>query len=158
MTTKPHKLDIFQTLAAIDKHDTDFLSRLPEEQSKGFAPPVVLRWASAVSGEMKDWYLLAVNERANVHFYDVWQHPDLQYRLLASCGFGRKERHEWISGTKSVTRKRRDFVAKYWPDVNELEASIILQHLSDPNNLNEMLVGLGLQNDEIKTIKATFKD
>ena len=153
-----HKLDIFETLAAIDKHEVGFFSQLPEDQAKGFAAPVVLRWASAVEGDLRDWYLIAINERANQHFFDIWQHPDLQYKLLASCGFGKKERHVWISGNKSKTRKRKEFVSKYYPDANDLEIDIILQHLSDPNILGEMLIGMGLQNDEIKSIKTIFKD
>ena len=152
-----HKLDIFETLAAIDRHDTDYLSKQPEESRKGFASPVVLRWASAAQGPARDWYLLAVNERANIHHYEMHQHPDLQYRLLASCGLGKKERHDWIATSKSGEKAKRDFVLRYYPEANALEISIILQHLAEGDNLAEFLNGTGLQNDEIKKIKKAFE-
>ena len=159
MAAKPkHGLDIFEVLSAIDKHDVDFLSRQPEEKTKAFAPPVVMRWASAVEGPRADWYLVAINERANMYFYDIWKEPELQYRLIASCGFGARERHQWIAGKKSGKQKQRDFVAKYWPDANELEIDIILQGLSNPITLDETLSGMGLQSDDIKDAKKIFKD
>ena len=152
-----HKLDIFETLAAIDRHDTDYLAKKPAEERKGFAPPVVLRWASAVTGAAQDWFLIAVNERANVHHYDLYQYPDLQYRLIASCGTGDRQRHEWITGSKSNKQSRYDFILEYWPDANDLELSIILQHLLDGDNLATFLNGTGLQNDEVKRIKKIFE-
>jgi hypothetical protein len=43
MTAKPkpkaHKLDIFETLSALDRKDYTFLERQPEEDRKGFQPP-----------------------------------------------------------------------------------------------------------------------
>jgi hypothetical protein len=153
---KTHKLDIFETLAAIDRHDTQFLDRLDEDTRKGFAPPVVLRWASAVNSNTKDWYLIALNERANVHHYELYQHPILQYKLMASCGLGKVERHAWIAGSKN-DKARKDFLSKYWPEANDLELTIVLNHLKEGTNLNDFLNGTGLQNDEIKKIKKLFE-
>lgn len=154
-----HKLDIFETLAAIDAHDMTFIDNLPEEQAKGFAPVVVMRWASAAKGRSADWYLMSVNERANVGFFDLYAHPALQYRLLASCGLGIRERHEWISAkSDNKDRKIRAFVSKYWPDANELEIDIILDQLREEGVLDQTLRGMGIQNDEAKQIKALFKN
>jgi hypothetical protein len=150
-----HKLDIFDTLRAIDQHDTEFLSNLPEEQSKGFAPPVVMRWASSTNSNTEH-YLRSVNERANMHHYDLYQHPDLQYRLMASCGLGKHERHNWIGTTSDKKKARTRFVLQYWPNANELECDIILQELSDPSKLDNFLNTTGMQNEDIKRIKKLF--
>lgn len=153
-----HSLDIFETLNAIDQRDMEFIRDLPDDKRSGFAPVVVMRWASATRGQSADWYLMAINERANIHFFDLYAHPELQYKLLASCGIGSRERHEWISSPPSKEKKRRAFVSKYWPEANDLEIDIILQDIQRNNSLDDLLKSMGLQNDEIKSIKEAFKE
>jgi hypothetical protein len=124
-----HKLDIFDTLTAIDRRDFGFLERQQEDARKGFAGPVVLRWASAVgNGEMGDYMLLMVNAKANLNFFDIGDHPDLQYRLLAASGVGSKQRHQWIAmpSRKRSANALHDFLSKYWPDASDLELDILL--------------------------------
>lgn len=150
-----HKLDIFKTLSAIDRHDLDFLRRVSEDEAKSFAPPVVLRWASSSDNRTAE-YLCDINEVANVHHYALYQHPELQYRLMASCGKGRSERHNWIpSGKTSQLEARRKFVQQYYPYANTQECDIIISKLTG-EVLDEFLLGTGLQNDEIKRVRKLF--
>ncbi len=157
-TPKKHTLNIFETiLPAIDRHDLEYYTELSPEDKKGFASPVAMRFASAVESNMRDWYLIAVNERSNLHHYDLYQHPDLQFRLLASCGMGRMERHVWIAAGGSKEKARANFILRYWPEANDLEISIILQHFQEGDNLDSFLQGSGLQVDEVKKIKKLFE-
>lgn len=103
--SKNHKLDIFETLNAIDKHELNFYQSLPDENKKGFAPRVVLRWASATSGTYSSYYLEAINELVNVRFDELSSHPNLQYKLMALCGVGKRQQHKWIPIAKSKTSK-----------------------------------------------------
>ena len=152
---KKHGLDIFRTLEAIDNRDMGFFDNLLPEEKKSLHSPVVMRWLSSTVGNTDEWYLCAVNERVNQHLYDLYDHPGLTYRLMASCGVG-KQRHQWISVTPQSPRGKKEFVQKHYPDANELEISIILQHLSEPDKLDEFLTGSGIQNEEIKRIKKLF--
>lgn len=126
-----YKLDIFETLGAIERKDYDFLDRKTEEERKGFAPPVVLRWASALKGGGidADFKLLIVNEQANLHFHDIWQHPELQYKLLAATGMHTGRRFDWIpmAGRGQSASEVHLFLSKYWPEANEDELNLILK-------------------------------
>lgn len=124
-----HKLDIFDTLRAIDKRDFEFLDRQEDDVRKAFTPLVVMRWASAVRGNMDDLNLFLVNETANINFFDIADYPDLQYRLLASAGLGSPQKHEWIpmpKQRKGMT-KLNDFLFEHWPDANLDELNILLK-------------------------------
>lgn len=153
-----HKLDIFKTLAEIDLRNRDFYADLTEEEQKGFAPPVVLRWASAVrDGPQSEHYIWLVNERANVNFNDIWQHPELQYKLLASCGYGNRVKHEWVN---MAPRKKkfdgvREFIAKFWPDANETEIDILLNQFTD-DSFEEFVLGSGSTPEEIKEVMEAY--
>ena len=127
------KLDIFQeVLPAIDQHDFGFYDDLTEDARKGFAAPVVLRWASSVRGQYGDLMLMLVNTRANLDFFDLGQHPELQWRLLASCGLGMNPRHEWIA-MPARSRSKSDihvFLGQYWPEANESELTLLLNQFT----------------------------
>lgn len=154
---KKHGLDIFRTLSAIDNHDLDYFSNLSPDEKKGYASPVVMRWASSAKAPLQDWNLIAVNDRANKHHYDLYEYTDLQYRLLASVGMGMRTNHEWIAGAKKEnTGPLHDFVLRYWPEANRLEISIILQNLREGDNLKTFLDGTGLPADEVKRVQKLF--
>lgn len=153
-----HKLDIFDTLAAIDRRDFGFLDRQDEEVRKGFAPPVVMRWASAAgSGTTADIALITVNEKANRHFYDLYEYPDLQYRLLAACGTGRVLRHHWIvpSKAKRTSSKLTTFLAEHWPDANDQELDLLL-HQFDRNSFEDFINGCACDPAECKDLLRAF--
>ncbi len=156
---KKHTLDIFRTLSAIDQHDMGYFEGLSPEEQKGYHSPVVMRWASAKSGQLADWNLLAVNQRANVHHYEIYDHPELQYKLLASVGLGVGGKSQWIAGPKKDSSGAiGEFLRRYWPDINKTEVAIILRHLREGNNLKDFLDGTGLSPDEIKRVTKLFED
>ena len=129
-----HKLDIFETLAAVDRRNTGFYAGLSEDEKKGFAPPVVLRWASGVNdGAASEHYIWLTNERANINFWEIADHPELQYKLLASCGIGSNQRHKWIpmAGKKRKSDRVREFLSTFWPDANDRELDILFHKFTE---------------------------
>lgn len=125
---KEHKLDIFDLLAAVDRRDRRFLSRQPADAQKGFSPRVALRWASAVTGPAAEQYMLLTNEIANVQFDDLRDHPELQYMLLAACGAGRKQKHEWLPMPKQgkSAAKVQSFLARFHPLASVEEIDLLV--------------------------------
>ena len=153
-----HKLDIFETLAAIDRRDMNFFDNLTEDQRKGFAAPVILRWASAVrDGAASEHHIWLVNERANVNFWDLWEHPELQYKMMASCGYGRGQRHEWIPmvGKKKKADEVLIYLAKYWPDANDYEIEIILNQFTD-ESFEDFVLSSGCSPEQAKEVIAAY--
>jgi len=154
-----HKLDMFNdVLPAIDRRNMSFFSGLSDEEKKGFAPPVVLRFASAVNdGPTSEHYLWLVNERANINFWDIADHPELQYKLIASCGYGRSQRHPWINmvGKTKKTDRVRDFFSEFWPDANDRELDIIFSQFTD-ETFEDFVMSSGSTPDIIKEILEAY--
>lgn len=154
-----HKLDIFKTLDAIDQRDTGYLDRQTEEARKAFHAPVVMRWASGMQfdGEVSDYMLLTVNARANVNFYDIWEHPELQWKLLASCGIGARQKHKWIDAAKRLKTAEGllGFLSKYWPEANEDELRLLVRQFTRETFL-EFVDGCGLEAKDIEDAMTLY--
>lgn len=153
------KLNLSDFSRAADRRQKTYYDRLPPERKKDFAFPVSLRHMSAVSGDpdIRDWYILAVNERANADHEPLWDYPDLQYRLLASCGIGTAENHLWIP----MAQKRgkmgplRDFLSDVFPGSNDAEINIVLSQI-DEISLTSLLNENGLDEKEMKDILEDY--
>lgn len=154
-----HKLDIFETLSAIDRRDFDYLDKQPEEARKGFVPLVVLRWASSAgAGVAHDINLMLVNEKANRHFFDLYDFPDLQYKLMASAGDGRQQRHHWIAPSKPKRSKSStlvSFLVGHWPDANDQEIDLILNRFTR-SSFEDFINGCACEPAEAKDLLAAF--
>lgn len=155
-----YKLDLFgEVLPAIDRRDMEFYDRLTDDQKKGFAPPVALRAASGLQydGPLSEHYIWLINERANVDFYNIWEHPELQYRLLASCGVGRTQRHKWIANAPKGRKadKVTDFIGRFWPDANDAELSIIMKQFTD-ETFEDFVLSSGCTPDEAKEVMEAY--
>ena len=156
---KPRKLDIIHdVMPAVDKRDMGFLERQEPDAKKEFAPPVVLRWASAVRGPQAENYVWLVNEIANVDFHVLHQHPELQYKLIAMCGCGKRQDHQWIPPAK-VTRqapKLHAFLSKYHPLASAKEIDLLI-NLHTLETFIEFVNGSGADPQESKDLIDAFK-
>lgn len=152
-----HKLDIFETLAAIDRRSFNFYENLSDEQRKGFAPPVVLKWTAGVDGPLAEHYLWLTNQ-VNINFWDIYEHPELQFKLLASVGRGRNQRHKWIGlpKTKAKTDKVSVFLSQFWPDANDHELGIILNQYTH-ETFSAFVLSAGLTPAEEKEVIDAYE-
>lgn len=117
----------------MDQRQKDWLERQPEDTQKEFRAPVVLRWASAVEdGPEAEYQLLAMNEVVNQHLWQLSAYPDLVFRLMASCGLGRKLRHQWIGMPEKAALggKAKDLLARFHPSANDTELLMLLRLMS----------------------------
>jgi hypothetical protein len=153
------KLDIFETLAAIDAHKLNWLSERTVDEKKGFAPPVVLRWASSIQSnpDLAEWYLEAVNTRVNVGFWDISTDTDLQYRLLASCGMGIRARHEWLGGVGKIAKYENllNFLRVWYEDARDDELDFVIMSL-DLAKFKVMIEDAALLDDDAKRLIGEF--
>ena len=155
---KDHKLDIFDTMAAIDKRDKGFLDRQSADIAKTFAPPVALRWASAVQGPQAAAYLILTNEFANQNFHDLREYPDLQYRLLTLAGCGRPQRHQWIPVAKQgrSATALQEFVGRFYPLASTREIDLLIDLFTE-ETFDEFVNECGCAPEEAKDIRGVFK-
>lgn len=163
-----HKLNLFEMLNALDNNDGDWLSRQSTEDAKEFVPLVVMRWLSALQQDCPQsaYMLLAVNDRVNTGLFSLSQHPELIFRLMASCGLGadrardanrRPVRHQYI---KSMTPKYRSkaisaVLLEQFPGANDLELDILLQQLDRPG-FAQFLDACGIQPQDAKGLMEAY--
>ncbi len=161
MKDKKYKLDLFRLLDALDRRDFKFYLELTEEEKKGFAGIVAMRWLSVTSDvnkELCEYYIGAANE-ANKHFWnaDIAKHPELQYLTIAVAGIGKKIRHQWIKGpSKKTENKVIQMLKEYYPTANSEELEMFFE-INEIDNFIEIAKMLGYQDDQIKEIKKEIK-
>jgi hypothetical protein len=151
------KLDIFKLLNAVDTRNGDWLSEQSEDVRKEFAPPVIMRWVATVTDSRAAIYMLwMVNEQVNVHLFALHQHPDLVYRLLASCGMGRKLSHQWLAGNKrKVNNKAFALLAQHHPEANERELELLMG-LHTAETFRQFVDDCGVQANEAKEMLKAY--
>lgn len=136
---KEGRLDIFDVLAAIDQREFDWLAQQVPEKRGQFQPLVVTRWAATMpDGPQAAYALWIINERVNLHLFDLATHPELVFRLLASCGTGKRARHTYLAGKSRASgdNKAVELIRDLHPDANQREAEMLLATHSRPSFLD----------------------
>jgi hypothetical protein len=152
--SKP-KIELHRLLSALDAKDRNFYDNLSEEEQQAFSPFLALRYASTVENpavpELANYVLEATNRKANPHFFDLKNHPKLQWLLLTtiSPGFGAMK-HKWMPplGAKKSYGKIGNFLRKEFPNINDQELEILVT-LSSEKDIKDYAASLGYQDREI---------
>ena len=113
------KLTIANEMKMFDRKVRSFYDDLTAEEKKKFSNYLMIRWGSAVEGsrELQEFYVIATNERLNIHFFNVSKHPKLQWLMATSVSpdLG-SQRHPWIAPKKKqagLSAKRKALMAMY---------------------------------------------
>lgn len=129
------KLNIANEMRAFDSKDRMFYDELSDEERKKFSNYLMIRWGSSVQGstELQQYYLMSCNENLNKNFFDISQHPKLQWlsATTVSPGLG-NFRHDWIKAKKRESNNKtvkflKNFYPNYKDDELELLAAINTQ-------------------------------
>jgi hypothetical protein len=127
------KLSIQNEMAEFDLKSRNFYLDLTDEERRKFSNYLMIRWGSSVQGsrELQEFYLIAINERLNKHFFNINRHPQLQWLCAStvSPGMG-PQRHQWISpkkkeaGASSIKKQLVELFPHMKDDEIELMAKI----------------------------------
>jgi len=157
-----YKLNMFDALRAMDKKDRDFYDNLNDEEKKGFAPFVMVRWASSVNHsmtEMDAWWLKAANENLNMNMLNLKsgesKHAKLQWLMATttSPGMGAMK-HEWIGYKKkgkAANNKTKKFLIAQFPTLSDDEIALLMLTITN-KELRQYAKDLGYDDKAIKTI------
>lgn len=148
------KLDIFRLLSDIDRGDYTLYRSLTEEERKGFAPLVVMRWMSGTSDESQ---IMALNQFANRFTFPLGKHPELLMQVLSACSSKKQRRYNWI-GVKGGKKKSlaTDVVQEYF-DYSSQEMRK-LDEFPPASEIMEMAESLGWQKEDIAKLKKELAD
>lgn len=152
------KLDLKEILAAVDINASSLWDELSEQQRKNLQKDffILNRYISNVSDKSKEtqeYFVLAVNEYFNKHFYTLSKHPKLQWKLLCMCSHENKKIffHEWISTKKKSVSKVYNFLELIYPDKKDDEILVLCKILS-PEELKELAEMHGYDNKQISKL------
>lgn len=148
------KLNIANEMRAFDTKDRNFYRDLTDEERKKFSTYLMIRWGSSVQGstELQQYYLLSCNENLNKHFFDLAQHPELQWlgATTVSPGMG-TFRHDWIKQKKrqGSNNKAVKFLRQIYPEYKEDELELLAQ-INSTEDLKQLAREHGWNDRQIK--------
>lgn len=154
MTTN-YKLDIFELLNKLNSAKSgDIYAQLSEDERKGFAPLVVMRWMSGTSDERQ---IMLLNEFVNPAVFSLGKHPHLLMQLLQVASSKTPKRYNWLSvKSKKKNVEAMKVVAEFF-DMSSREVRLLDPFPSDEEVLG-MADALGWQKDDIKKLEKELKD
>lgn len=148
------RLNINSEMAALDTKQRDFYTSLTDEEKRKFSSFLMLKWGSAVqsnSFDIEAYYLRAMNENVNQHFFELNRHPQLQWLLLTTISpdIG-KQKHYYpkLAGRTSADPKVK-FLAAIYPS-RKLEDLEVMAELNDQGHLKDLARQHGWTEQEIK--------
>jgi hypothetical protein len=149
-----YKLDIFKLLGDINSPKAgDIYAKLSDDERKGFAPLVVMRWMSGTSDERQ---IILLNEFVNPYVFPLGKHPHLLMQLLQVASSKTSKRYAWL-GIKS--KKKRVEAYRVIQEYFELSSRETKTYVLPPaEELVKMAEELGWQKDEISKLQKELKD
>lgn len=165
MAAKPpsqRSLDIFSVLRRFDMNDKGVRKSVLKDKGAdgakeldGFVGFLALRWMSSVEGhrDEQEFCLESVNELANIGYFSLSKHPELQAKVLAVSGSGKRMRHSWIAGPKRRGSNRaRQVMLDLNPHLKDDEVEMMLSMASKEDVL-DAAGRIGWDREEINKLK-----
>ncbi|CAM6054969.1 unnamed protein product [Sphagnum tenellum] len=121
-------------MAAVDRGDSTWFERQPDDVKKDFKAFLFLRWLSAVpDGKRSANTLMMANEINQYFTYELCRdHPELIFKLAAMwCSAGVVVKHQWtgVPGKRTNTdsNKAWQLVADYNPGASAAEIDMLMR-------------------------------
>lgn len=150
---KESTLTLAMELPAMDYRDRDFYKNLSEEHKKEISLWVLMRYMSSSQSE-SELHLTLVNDVVNTNFAVISKHPELQWKLLAMCGTGKKQFHPWIPPGKRAKKNRlEEALISFFPLMKDDELEM-LQRINTREDFEQFFKENAFDD---KAIKEIFK-
>ena len=149
-----YKLPIEQVMAAVDLRKGDYYAKLEPEDVKALSTFMVQRWASQVQGsrEVQEQYLLNVNDYSNIDYIATSsKHEELRWRVLALCGLGFKQRHEFIPPRNAKKDKLTAWLIEQFPAMSDDEIELF-RTINGNDVLEDIAVSKNTGNKDLKDL------
>jgi hypothetical protein len=148
------KLSLNNELAQLDSKNRNFYDELDGTEKKKFSTYLMMKYSANVEGsaDFQEWYLRACNERVNKNFFDLGQHPKLQWLLCTSVSPGMgNQRHYWLNSKKSnkTNAKLKKFLLQQYPTYKDDEIELLLT-INTEEDLARLAEQLGMSDKEIR--------
>ena len=137
-------------MAAFDRTDRTYYDKFTDEEKKRFSTYLMLRYGASVDGPppLQAYYLMALNEQVNKHFFELNKHTKLQWLMCTtvSPGTGTK-RHYWLAAKKkegTSLSKHNAALCNLFPNKKQDDIDVLLK-INSPKELTEHFKDAGLE-------------
>lgn len=153
MAKKKPAIELKEVMGALDKRNRDWYGNLQDEKRKAFSPWMMMRYASSVQGKNSAHYILMVNDLVNKDFTSISKHPELQWKLMSTCGSGKVEFHPYIKPPTARKKKNQlvELINTLYPHMKQDEVDLFLQ-LNTKQDLKQLMEAHGYDDKSIKDI------
>lgn len=153
-TKKKSTLTLDMELPAMDLRNMSFYHDLSDEHKKEIGLWILMRFMSSSQGATEH-HLMMVNDLVNHNFSNLAKHPELQWKLLALCGTGRKQYHPWIAPPKGIKKNKLEAaILEFFPLMRDEDLELLMQ-INDTEAFTQFFKENGLDD---KSIKELLKD
>jgi hypothetical protein len=151
---KKYSLDIFKVLANLNSpRSGDVYAKLSDDEKKGFAPLVIMRWMSGTSDARQ---ILALNTFVNPVVFPLAKHPHLLSLLLQVSSSKTNGRCSWL-GIKSKKKNVEALkVVGEYLEMSDRELKM-LNPFPTENEVMQMAEELGWQKEELAKLKKEYQ-
>ena len=139
------KIELKEKLQAVDENLRDLWDMLDADQQKALKSEyfILNRYVSSVktsNPDIKEHFVLAVNEYFNKNWNTLQKHPKLLWQLLCMCNYDAKTVffHEWIGNKKKgAGNKKFKFLTEIYP-ARKLDELELLSNLATDKEIKEL--------------------
>ena len=150
------RLNIRNEMSAFDSKRREYFDEMTDEEKKKFAPFLMIRWGSAVTGDtvLQQYYLASCNERLNKNFFDISSSKHKKFLWLLSTtvspGMGNCY-HKWISPKKKVNNNKAvKFLREIFPERTDEDLELLAK-VNDTRDLKDLARAHGWDDKRIKS-------
>lgn len=121
-------------MKAIDFRNKDYYDRIDEKEQSLYSPYMIMRYASAVSGDRfyQEHYVEMVNECVNKHLWTLSsKHKKLCWILTAMCGSLKQQFHPWVKPMKKVANKSLQKLMDIYPNLKMSDLETLDKVITD---------------------------
>lgn len=121
-------------MKAIDFRNKDYYDRIDEKEQSLYSPYMIMRYASAVSGDKfyQEHYVEMINECVNKHLWELSsKHKKLCWILTAMCGSLKQQFHPWVKPMKKVANKSLQKLMDIYPNLKMSDLETLDKVITD---------------------------
>jgi len=156
-------IDIFALLSFLDENEMSIYQDFSEDKEVLADLVKNIGWLIPqwMSSSQNDRYhkqlLLKVNNQANVVWSGLSKSPELQTKLLASCGLGHSVSHKFYkpSGNANLSQILELLILQY-PDITESQV-VLWCKINDIDTLQQVAEQCGYQTKEIQPLMDSYQ-
>jgi len=156
------KLDLFAVLSYMDDNNLGIYEALREDPDmlKELRKNVIWmlpQWMTGSDNPADHAELVEnFNQIGNMGWFDLYDHPELQVKLLACCGLGKKTRHRFFKPTKArQVSKMLDLLSNKYVDINESE-TVLWCKTNSKAAMGRLAESFGYQPKDVRDLEKSF--